>query len=1021
MTSAPEPDAAVQQSFPTVLVILVARGDPARLRACLAALAAQTYPRLGVLAIDDGTDDGSHELLVRALGAERVLRNERPEGIARCLARAAAAPVAEKADHLLVLHGDAAPDPDAVARLVEATAIPGVERVGIVGAKVVDWDRPRVLRDVGRSADRFGHPFSSLLPDELDQGQFDRVLDVLAVDGCAMLVARDVWRLLGLLDERLDGDGVLDLCWRARVGGWRVLMTPLARVRHAGGRPSPEHRRYEEDRAALATILKNYSPWSLLAVLPLAALLAAVRLVFLALTRRFEEAVDLGRAWWWNVVHLPGTLARRRRVQRSRRVSDRALRRFTASAGIRLPRWFQTAERIWEEQRQLDEADEPGAGGFRRRTVSLARAHPVVVGSTLAGLVLGLALRDLVGPEPLAGGILPAFPEGAGPLLAELVSATRSTGLGGPLAASPALAVVAAVSAIVPGGAAVAQKVVLAAAPVLSGVLLYRAAVRRTARPGASIVAALAYGASAIALWALSEARLSTLVALAALPPLLERIDVAFAAGEPRDGRRRLAAGLAVTLALGVAASPGVALPALAAIGLAALWGPARLRGLQVTLGATLASAVLLFPFVPTLAAGGGAALGSTVGTTDPLAVLRLALGPGPGTWPPALFLPAAAVLGLALARGPQLGRTWRTAVLAVLGLALAWASAVGWLPPALANAPTWGALAAAGQAFLVADGLASGIGGLGREAFGFRQIGTALLAVVLVAGLGLQSIAAVLGERAVGDPARIPAAWAVVHGTSEGAFRILWLGGDRPEPFPPPGGDPAYRLDAGPASLRVGLTGREGASILDLARPLAGPGADALLAALRDLVSGSTAHAGHALAPFGIRYLVAREGDLPPAVLAVLREQVDLDEVPAAGLHVFRNAAALPPAAALQLAEGDEPLIATPAPRAAWRLGSVRSVPLAPAPGGWAGRVPGGSWVVVGSEYDPDWRLRDDGGGSTAPVRAFGWALGFRPLASDAEVRVDYGAQLPRTLGVGLLAVLWAVALWVTRRPVAR
>jgi len=52
-----------------------------------------------------------------------------------------------------------------VARLVEAaTGIPGVDRVGVVGAKIVDWDDPRELRDVGRSADRFGHPYSPLQP-----------------------------------------------------------------------------------------------------------------------------------------------------------------------------------------------------------------------------------------------------------------------------------------------------------------------------------------------------------------------------------------------------------------------------------------------------------------------------------------------------------------------------------------------------------------------------------------------------------------------------------------------------------------------------------------------------------------------------------------------------------------------------------------------------------------------------------------------------------------------------------------
>src|SRR4030095_8389205 len=115
----------------------------------------------------------------------------------------------------------------------------GVEDVGIVGAKVVDRDDPKVLLDVGRSADRFGHPYSPLQPGEIDQGQFDRVLEVLCVSTAAMLISRAARERIGLFDERLDPrQADLDLCWRARVAGYRVLMTPLARVRIAPPEPA---------------------------------------------------------------------------------------------------------------------------------------------------------------------------------------------------------------------------------------------------------------------------------------------------------------------------------------------------------------------------------------------------------------------------------------------------------------------------------------------------------------------------------------------------------------------------------------------------------------------------------------------------------------------------------------------------------------------------------------------------------------------------------------------------------------
>ena len=1006
---------AAPRRLPTVLAVLVVRDDDAALRECLASLAGQTYPRLAVLAIDDAVSDASHEVLVQALGDGRVLRNEAPEGFARSVARALSTPVAGQADHLLLLHDDVSLDPDAVTRLVEATMIPGVEGVGIVGAKIVDWDRPRILRDVGRSADRFGHAFTSLQPDELDQGQFDRVLEVLTVDGCAMLVSRAVWQRVGPLDERLGDDAELDMCWRARVAGWRVVMTPLARVRHRGRARDAAHR-YDEDRSALATILKNYSWWSLVKVLAIAIPLTLIRLVYLTLSRRFEEAYDVVRAWAWNVAHLPGTLRRRRKVQKARKVRDRALRRFTESAGLRLPRWFQTAERIFEEQRGFGDDDEVGRRSIRDRTASLVVTHPVIVASTVGIVAYGIVIRDLLGPEPLVGAALPGFPSSASAFFAELVSAFRTTALGGSLAASPGLAVLGAISTASFGSTELAQKVILGALPALGAVLFYRAAVRRTGRPGPSVAAAAGYVLSALVLWAFSEGRIELLVGIAVLPALLERLEVAFGAEDPVDGSRRLAAGLAVTLAVGTAFMPAIILPVAVVVAVELLFGRRRGRGLAVTGAAVLGGAILMFPFVPTLAAGGGAAFRSTIGTAEPVDLARLALGGGPGTWIAAWFLPIGAALALAVVRAPFRTVAWRAAVLAGVGLGLSWASAAGWLPDAVSNAPAYATLAAVAEALLLAYGLSSALGGLDREAFGLRQIVTAVLVAVLVSGVVLQSIAAMTGRRATGSLERIPAAWAVIDDSARGAFRVLWIGARGGEPFPPPGGDPQAVIDAGPATLRAGVTEREGTSALDIGRPVAGPGADALWAVVGEVLAGGTTHGGALLAPFGVRYLVAGEGDLPVEAAVRLEAQSDLDRIPASGLVIFRNATAMPPAASFP----DDGVLADASRGggldALQRLQHVRGAPLRRVEGGWDGAATPGDLVALSSEFDDRWRLEES---DAEPFASFGWATAFDDAPS--EVRVRHGGQLPRTIAIAILAALWAAALWITRKPVAR
>jgi len=144
----PATDDAVRT--PSVLAVLVVRDGSRWLRECLKSLAAQRYPRFGVVAVDNASTDGSREALVQALGERRVLGLDEDRGIAGALRAASELPAAQAADHLLIVHDDTTLAPDAVARLVEtAEGIHGVERVGVVGPKVVDWEDPRILREVG--------------------------------------------------------------------------------------------------------------------------------------------------------------------------------------------------------------------------------------------------------------------------------------------------------------------------------------------------------------------------------------------------------------------------------------------------------------------------------------------------------------------------------------------------------------------------------------------------------------------------------------------------------------------------------------------------------------------------------------------------------------------------------------------------------------------------------------------------------------------------------------------------------
>ena len=95
------------------------------------------------------------------------------------------------------LHDDVALDPGAIRLLVEEVYR---SNGGIVGPKLVEWDRPRVLQHVGLAVDRFGEVDSMVEPGELDQEQHDAVRDVFAVPTACMMVRADLFRAIGGFD-----------------------------------------------------------------------------------------------------------------------------------------------------------------------------------------------------------------------------------------------------------------------------------------------------------------------------------------------------------------------------------------------------------------------------------------------------------------------------------------------------------------------------------------------------------------------------------------------------------------------------------------------------------------------------------------------------------------------------------------------------------------------------------------------------------------------------------------------------
>ena len=241
------------------LSILIVNYNGARhLGPCLAALAAQTYPRhhFEVVVVDNASSDGSIEFIRREHSWARVVRLPVNAGFA---GGNDAGLSFTRGRFVVLLNNDTIPDPHWLAELaaeVERTGAPATAKLVFAGdPATVNAAGLQLLRD-GRAIDLgFRHR---------DAGQFEAPRAVFA--GCGAALAIDTAALDGPpLDPRyfMYYEDV-DAGWRAALAGRATRYAPRSLVLHvhggSAGDESPVFRFHVERNRAL-TSLRNADPF----------------------------------------------------------------------------------------------------------------------------------------------------------------------------------------------------------------------------------------------------------------------------------------------------------------------------------------------------------------------------------------------------------------------------------------------------------------------------------------------------------------------------------------------------------------------------------------------------------------------------------------------------------------------------------------------------------------------------------------------------------------------------------------
>ena len=224
-------------------------------------------------------------------------------------------------DVVAFLNPDAVAEPGALRRL---EAVLADDAIGIAMARLRLLDRPHLLNSSGTVvhvsgigwAGGYGEPVETL----------DGQRDVPAPSGAAMAMRAEAFRELGGFAEELfmyleD----LELGWRARLAGYRVVVDPAADVLHEYEYGRNPRKNYYLERNRLVFVLSAYSARLLVLLGPL---LVATELGMTALALKEGWLRDKLAGWGWLARNTSLVGQRRRSTQALRKVPDRDLSRY---------------------------------------------------------------------------------------------------------------------------------------------------------------------------------------------------------------------------------------------------------------------------------------------------------------------------------------------------------------------------------------------------------------------------------------------------------------------------------------------------------------------------------------------------------------------------------------------------------------------------------------------------------------------------------------------------------------------
>lgn len=295
------------QRYPKIAVVILNWNGKHFLSRFLPSVCAATHPNTSIYVVDNGSSDESLMLLEADFPQVKIIKHAQNYGFTTGYNLALAQ---IEADYFVLLNSDVAVAPDWLAAPLEL--LERDPQIGALQPKILAWHNPHEFEYAGAAGgwlDYFGYPFCRgriMDTTETDTGQYDKgeyaAEEIFWASGAALFIRAHLYKALGGLDDSFFAHfEEIDLCWRIRRAGYKVVYCGRSVVWHVGGgtlQKSNPFKIYLNYRNNWAMLVKNLSLFECFSVLPMRFLLDGISMLLFLSRQQWADAKAVLRAHW---------------------------------------------------------------------------------------------------------------------------------------------------------------------------------------------------------------------------------------------------------------------------------------------------------------------------------------------------------------------------------------------------------------------------------------------------------------------------------------------------------------------------------------------------------------------------------------------------------------------------------------------------------------------------------------------------------------------------------------------------